>query len=82
VRQTQPRKPAHFSTGAGCSEFNRSRHAQRLQAELGERGVKIGIATSVLSAQWDQAQIYPVANSSLLVVSEAQRRQLEMFACD
>ncbi|RTL09624.1 MAG: tautomerase family protein [Acidimicrobiia bacterium] len=26
VRQTQPRKPAHFSSGAGCSGFNRRRH--------------------------------------------------------
>ncbi|MGD9620978.1 MAG: hypothetical protein AB7G47_18185, partial [Mycolicibacterium sp.] len=29
VRQTQPRKPAHFSTGAGCSGFNRSRQRER-----------------------------------------------------
>jgi hypothetical protein len=56
--------------------------AHRLHSELEERGVKIGIATSVLVTQWNQAQIYPVANNSLLVVSEAQRSQLEMFACD
>lgn len=56
--------------------------AQRLHRELGERGVKIGIATSLLAAQWNQAQIYPAANNPLLVVSETQRGQLERFACD
>lgn len=56
--------------------------AHRLHDELAERGAKIGIATSVLSAQWVQAQIFPTANNSLLVLSESQRSQLEMFACD
>jgi hypothetical protein len=56
--------------------------AHRLHGELGERGVKIGVATSVRVAQWNQAQIYPDANNSLLLVSERQRSQLEMFACD
>ncbi len=56
--------------------------AHRLHGELQERGVQIGIATSVLGAQWKQAQIYPVPNNPALVLSEAQRRQLEMFACD
>jgi hypothetical protein len=56
--------------------------ADRLHGELGERGVKIGIATSVLGAQWEPAEIYPRANNPQLVVSDAQRRQLEMFACD
>lgn len=56
--------------------------AHRLHGELGERGVKIGIATSVLSAQWDQAQIYPLANNPELVLNEAQRRQLGMFTCE
>lgn len=56
--------------------------AHRLHGELVERGVKIGIATSVRAAQWGQAQIYPEANNTLLVVSETQRSQLEMFACD
>jgi hypothetical protein len=56
--------------------------AQRLHGELVERGVKIGIATSVRAVQWSQAQIYPEANNSLLVLSQTQRSQLEIFACD
>ena len=55
--------------------------AHRLHAELGERGVKIGVATSVRAAQWAAAEIYPRPNNPLLVVSHAQRRQLGMFAC-
>lgn len=53
----------------------------RLHAELGERGVKIGIATSVRRAQWDAAEIYPRSSNPLLEVSDAQRRLLRMFAC-
>jgi hypothetical protein len=55
--------------------------AHRLHGELGERGVKIGIATSVRAAQWESAEIYPRSTNPLLVVSDAQRSQLEMFGC-
>jgi hypothetical protein len=53
--------------------------AQRLHAELEQRGVKIGIATSVHTAQWDAAEIYPPSTNPLLVISELQRGQLELF---
>jgi hypothetical protein len=53
--------------------------AHRLHAELQERGVKIGVATSVRALHWEQAEIYPRSNNALLAVSEAQRRQLAMF---
>jgi hypothetical protein len=56
--------------------------AHRLHVELQDRGVKIGIATSVRKAQWEPAEVFPRSNNSLLVLSEAQRRQLEIFACD
>jgi hypothetical protein len=56
--------------------------AHRLHTELQERGVKLGIATSVRAVHWEQAEIHPRASNPLLVVSEAQRRQLAMFACD
>lgn len=53
--------------------------ARRLRIELGERGVKFSEATSVRAVHWDDAEIYPRPNNPLLVVSEAQRRQLAMF---
>jgi hypothetical protein len=56
--------------------------AHRLHSELGERGVKIGIATSVLAMQWDAAEIYPRSQNPLLIVNETQRRQVKLFACD
>jgi hypothetical protein len=55
--------------------------AERLHAELAQRGVKVGIATSVRAAQWDAGEIYPRSNNPLLPASELQRRQLKMFAC-
>ena len=56
--------------------------AHRLHIELQERGVKIGIATSVRKAQWEAAEVFPRPNNPLLVLTDAQRRQLEIFACD
>ena len=55
--------------------------AEHLHAALAQRGVKVGVATSVLAAQWDAGEIYPRSNSPLLAVSDLQRQQLEMFAC-
>lgn len=56
--------------------------AQRLHAELVERGVKIGEATSVRAAQWESAEIFPRQMNPALVVSDGQRAQLDMFACE
>lgn len=56
--------------------------AQQLHAELAQRGVKVGIATSVRAAQWEAAEIYPRANNALLTVNDRQRLQLELFACE
>ena len=55
--------------------------AQRLHAELEQGGAKLGIATSVRTAKWDAAEVYPRSNNPILTVSELQSRQLEMFAC-
>ncbi|MDT5281081.1 MAG: hypothetical protein QOJ20_2276, partial [Mycobacterium sp.] len=49
---------------------------------LQDRGVKIGIATSVRKAQWEPAEVFPRSNNPLLVLTALQRRQLEIFACD
>ena len=56
--------------------------AHRLRGELRDRGVKIGIATSVRKAQWEPAEVFPRSNNPLLVLTSPQRRRLEMFACD
>ena len=56
--------------------------AHRLHVELHDRGVKIGIATSVRKAQWEPAEVFPRSNNPLLVLTQAQHRQLEIFACD
>ena len=57
-------------------------HAKRLHAELERRRVKMGVGTSVPTALWDESEIHPRSNKPLLAVSELQRRQLKMFACD
>lgn len=56
--------------------------AARLHNELKGRGVKIGVATGVRRVQWEAAEIYPRPHNGDLVVTDWQRRQLEMFACD
>jgi hypothetical protein len=57
-------------------------HAHRLHTELQERGVKVGVATSIRTVHCELAEIYPRSNNPLLVVSDAQRSRLAMFACD
>jgi Resolvase, N terminal domain len=56
--------------------------AHRLRIDLGERGIKFSEATSVRAVHWDEAEIYPRPNNPLLVVSDAQQRQLAMFRGD
>lgn len=53
--------------------------AHQLHAELDGRGVKVGVATSVLNAQWEAAEIYPQATNPALTVTDRQRTQLAMF---
>ena len=47
--------------------------------ELKERGVKIGIATSVRKQSWESARIYPVQRNSELVLHEKQIILLSLF---
>ncbi len=47
---------------------------------LRERLVSIGIATSVIRALWDAAEIHPEARSPLLPLTEDQRQVLVQFA--
>ena len=53
--------------------------ARTLVASLEERGVKIGVATSVRQAVWEQNEIYPRADDAL-PLSDEQRRLLGLFA--
>ena len=56
--------------------------AHTLHADLEERRVRIGVATSVRTAQWEAAEIFPSPNNATLRVSDLQRRQLELFKPD
>lgn len=52
-----------------------------LHASLVQRGVKIGIATSVTKPSWESARIHPVcADGSAMQLSEQQRSWLNTFA--
>jgi hypothetical protein len=44
------------------------------------RGVKIGVATSVISAEWERARVFPSSPSSPLVLSPDQDRLLSLFS--
>jgi hypothetical protein len=44
------------------------------------RGVKVGVFSSVVNAQWQAAEIYPAATCRALSLTDEQRRQLELFA--
>jgi hypothetical protein len=51
-----------------------------LLANLGTKGVKIGIATSVARGLWDAAEIYPRSAATQLVLDQGQRELLGLFA--
>ena len=56
--------------------------ARTLVASLDERGVKIGVATSMRQAVWEQNEVYPRHTDDILLVSDEQRRLLSLFAPD
>jgi len=51
-----------------------------LVSELKQRGVKIGIATSVRRSSWDSAEIYPNRANKRLELTEEQTGILELFS--
>jgi hypothetical protein len=53
--------------------------ARQLRAEQVERGVKCGIASSVLKRHWAAAEIYPAAANPLLAVTSRQADMLRLF---
>lgn len=46
---------------------------------LQARGVKLGVATSIISQLWDKAEIHPKQRNSRLTLSDEQRRLLDLF---
>ena len=53
--------------------------AHKLHAEQRERGVKLGVASSVRSAQWLAAEIYPSPKNATLPVTPRQAALLGLF---
>jgi hypothetical protein len=53
---------------------------EHLLADLGERGVKIGLATSVRKADWEAARIFPPGPTSPLQLSARQLAWLRLFS--
>jgi hypothetical protein len=56
--------------------FNR----EHLLANLGQRGVKIGTASSVRKAEWEAARIFPPGPAAALQLSERQLAWLRLFS--
>jgi hypothetical protein len=54
--------------------------ARQLLSDVQARGVKIGTATSILAAQWTEAEIYPRQHNPTLVVSPRQADLLRLLA--
>ena len=53
--------------------------AAALLAALRERGVKIGVASSIRSMHWEAAEIFPRANEDVLPLTDEQREALALF---
>jgi len=80
---TGPASPALSSRGAvrpWCIAAVYLFDARELLTHLTARGVKVGVASSVRSAQWAAAEIYPQARSHTLRLRPEQRELLQLFA--
>ncbi len=54
--------------------------ARQLRSEQITRGVKRGVASSVVKQQWAAAEIYPSATNPQLAITSQQAEQLRLFA--
>jgi hypothetical protein len=54
--------------------------ARQLRSEQIMRGVKRGVASSVIKQQWAAAEIYPSATGAHLALTSQQAEQLRRFA--
>lgn len=55
-------------------------NSKELLAALDETGVKVGVATSVRTAQWNAAEVYPRSTNPALVLTDEQKTRLAMFS--
>jgi hypothetical protein len=79
---TGPRSPAISSKGHTrlcVIDYVYLFDGKRLAEETRQRGVKLGVATIVIKQQWEDAEIYPEQRNRTLIVTESQRKILEMF---
>ena len=77
-----PKAPAVSSRGSIRPWLIRSVFlfdAKVLVKKLEERPVKIGVATSVTRAVWQEAEVYPTQRSGELILTEEQREILLLF---
>jgi hypothetical protein len=77
-----PPSPAGSSRGGTrpwCIESVFVFDAQQLRAEQIARGVKRGVASSVIKQQWAAAEIYPSGANTVLAVTAHQAELLELF---
>jgi hypothetical protein len=78
-----PRSPAGSSRGATRPWRIEAVYlfgARQLRSEQIARGVKRGVASSVIKQQWEAAEIYPSASNPGLAVTSQQAEQLRLFA--
>lgn len=81
---TGPAAPATRSRGGvrpWCLESVYLFDARRLLDELRDRGIKIGVATSVRTVQWAAAEIYPQQRNDQLIVQPDQAGLLKLLSC-
>lgn len=65
---------------AGCIREVYLFDAERVRDEQDARGVKTGVASSVLRRQWDDAEIYPHDRNPLLRVTPHQVELLQLLS--
>jgi hypothetical protein len=53
--------------------------SRTLLETLVERGVKLGIATSVRAPEWKNAMVYPESNNLALVLTAEQKASIALF---
>jgi hypothetical protein len=68
------------STRPWCIEAVFLFDARQLRSEQITRGVKRGVASSVIKQQWTAAEIYPSPTNTQLPVTSQQAEQLKLFA--
>ena len=83
---TGPKSPAMTSRGRPCPWVITDVflfEAQPLITRLCERGVKTGVATSIVKAEWEATRIYPVSRESpgesRLMLTPTQEDAIRLF---